>query len=328
VRVVPFDAGTLEVTGTEVPVLDNVFRGPGGGAGFFAVASRAGTLIYVQASFNRALALVDRNGREVLVPATPRGYRFPRVSPDGRYVAVTVDPRPSDLWVVDLVRGSAERQQTPLHDGWGVWSPDGKRLAFLSGGIWERAFPFADEPRSIAPNATAGYYPHEWPTNDRLLAETGDDLVAVSVSDGVIRPLVASAAREHGGTVSPDGRWIAFESDASGTNEIYVQPYPDGGRRQTVSVGGGVDAAWARDGTELCYRRSNTIFGVRLRTGERFEILGAPVALFTAPYDFTQTGNWTTIPGGRFLMIKSDPTTTTRFQVVFNWFEELRSPTK
>ena len=64
---------------------------------------------------------------------------------------------------------------------------------------------------------------------------------------------------------------------------------------------------------------------VPVRTGPRFQMTGAPTALFTRPYDFTQTGNWTLGPGGRVLMIKADPTTTTRFQVVFNWFEEIRT---
>jgi serine/threonine-protein kinase len=134
----------------------------------------------------------------------------------------------------------------------------------------------------------------------------------------------ATPATEQEPGLSPDGRWLAYQSDMSGSNEIYVQSFPDGGRRQTVSTGGGVDPVWSADGRELYYRRGNAIMAVPVRTGPQFQTLGPPVVLFTRPYDFTQTGNWTLGPGGKLLMIKGDPTTTTRFQVVLNWFEELR----
>ena len=241
---------------------------------------------------------------------------------------MTVDPRPSDLWVVDLVRGTAERQQTPAHDGWGVWSPDGKRLAFIRGGgrgLGWRTFPFSSDPVEITTQGRSGAFPKQWVAGDQLLGYSGGDVVSVSVRDGSLRRLVATPANEQEPALSPDGRWLAYQSDGSGTNEIYVQAFPDGGQREAVSAGGGVDPVWAADGSELYYRRGNTILAVPVRTGPRFQLMGAPTDLFTRPYDFTQTGNWTLGPGGRFLMIKADPTTTTRFQVVFNWFEEIRT---
>ncbi len=325
VRAVPFDLDRRSITGAEFPVLDNVFRAPGSGTAFFAVAPGSGTLVYSEASFNRTLWLVDRSGRETLVPAEPRGYRFPSVSPDGRRVAVTVDPRPSDLWVIDLERGAAERQQTDAHDGWGVWAPDSRRLAMITGGrlglAW-RTFPFTSDPVPIG-FVRPAVYPKQWTADDQLLGYDGRDVVAVSVRDGSVRPLVATPANEREPALSPDGRWLAYESDASGINEIHVQAYPGGGERQPVSRGGGFDPVWARDGSELHFRRGNSILAVAVRTGRQFQVLGPPVELFSGPYDFTQTGNWTLGPGARFLMIKADPTTTTRLQVVFNWFQEL-----
>ena len=329
VRAVSFDLRRQRITGSEFPVLDEVFRGPGSGAGFFAVAPGAGTLVYVRASFNRTLALVDRDGRETVVPAEPRGYRFPDVSPDGRYAAVTVDPRPSDLWVVDLLRGTAERQQTSAHDGWGVWSPDGRRLGFLRGGnqgLGWRTFPFSSDPVEIDTRGRGGTFPKQWVAGDLILANASEgDVVSVAVRDGSLRRLVATPADEQEPALSPDGRWLAYQSDASGANEVYVQGFPEGGQREAVSAGGGVEPAWAADGSELYYRRGNTILAVPVFIGPRFRLKGPPVALFTRPYDFTQTGNWTLGPGGRFLMIKADPSTTTRFQIVFNWFEEIRT---
>lgn len=330
VRAVPFDLRRRTITGAEFPILDNVFRAPGGGAAFFAVAPATGTLIYTEASFNRTLWLVDRNGRETIVPAEPRGYRFPSVSPDGRYAAVTVDPRPSDLWIVDLMRGTAERQQTEGHDGWGVWSPDGKRVAMIlagSGLSW-RSYPFTNSPVPID-SSPFGVYPKQWIAGDQLLAYSGlHDVVTVSIKDGALRPLVATAADEQEPALSTDGRWLAYQSDASGVTEIYVQAYPDGGERVTVSSGGGVDPVWAPNGTELYFRRGNSIMAVPVRTSGRFQVLGPAVELFAGRYDFTQTGNWALVPDGRFLMIKADPTTTTRFRVVLNWFEELKEMEK
>jgi hypothetical protein len=168
-------------------------------------------------------------------------------------------------------------------------------------------------------------YPKQWLVGDLLLGYSEGDVVTLSVSDGSVRRLVATAATEQEPAVSPDGHWLAYQSDASGSNEVYVQPFPDGGGRQTVSTGGGVDPVWAADGTELYYRRGNSIWAVPVRTGSQFQLRGPPDLLFNGPYDFTQTGNWTRGPNGRFLIIKGDPTTTTRFQVVLNWFEELRA---
>ena len=350
IRAVPFDPARLAVTGAEIPVLENVFRGPAAGAANFAVAAKAGTLLYVQGSFNRSLVLVDRNGRESAVPAQSRGYRFPRVSPDGRHVALQVDPRPSDLWIVDLQRGTGERQETPAHDGWGVWSPDGRRIAFLADAdllagadllAW-REYPFVADPipvrlqrdsLTVANGVSNTYYPKSWTRDDHLIGygssagtDSGTDILSVAIGDGAVTPLLATPSLETNPAVSPDGRWIAFDSDLSGVPEVYVHGFPKLGERHAISIGGGVEPVWSWDGSELYYRRGNSIMAVPVRTGPSFEILGEAEPLFFGLYDFTQDGNWAVLPDGRFLMIRGDPTTTTRFQLVLNWFEELRNP--
>ena len=269
IRVVRFDLDHMEVTGPEIPVVDNVFRGPSTGVANFAVAANAGTLIYAQGSFNRELVLVDRNGRMETVPAAARGYRFPAVSPDGRYVAVTVEPRPNDLWIIDLVRGNAERQQTETHDGWGVWSPDGKRIAFIWGvgaPMGWRMFPFSADPVPIRRAGSEPIYPKAWTRDDRLLSHTGADIVTVSVRDGTVEKILATDALETAPTLSPDGRWMAFVSDVSGASEVYVSRYPEPAERYPVSAGGGVDPAWAANGSELYFRRGDAILAVPVRT--------------------------------------------------------------
>ncbi len=326
VRTVPFDLGRRQVTGGEQPVVDNVFRGPGSGAANFAVAAEAGTLVYALSTFNRRLVLVDRDGREAPIPAEPRGYRFPAVSPTGRHIAVTVDPRPSDLWVVDAVSGTAERQRTDPHDGWGVWSPDGRRLAFAWGAgaplAW-RSFPFSPDAVTLIRHGQGPTYPTEWTRDGRLLANTGRDIVAVSIDDGTVDPLIATEAAEFSPSLSPDGRWLAFASNTSGANEVYVTPYPAVSDRYQITRGGGVDPAWSADGSELYYRQGDAIMAVPVATGARFEVRASPVELFAGPYDFTQVANWDVTPDGRFVMVLSDPSTTTRLQVVLNWYREL-----
>ena len=105
---------------------------------------------------------------------------------------------------------------------------------------------------------------------------------------------------------------------------MYVVAYPDPAERYAVSMGGGLDPVWSRDGSEIFFRRGNTIVAVPVRTASGFDVTGPPAELFSGAFDFTQEGNWDVMPDGRFLMVQGDPTTTRQLQVVLNWFEELQ----
>ena len=287
-----------------------------------------GTLVFVRGGFARTIVLVDRNARETTVPVDPRGYRSPRLSADGLRLAVTVDPRPSDLWIVDLDRGRAERQATEDHDGWGVWSPDGRRIAFYSSTnpphIRARDYPFVGPAVPIGGPSHFGLIPYSWTPDDRLLTTGPGDIHAISVVDGSVEAFIADDAWEAIPRISPNGQWVAYVSDATGVNEVYAVAYPDRGERHLVSEGGGTDPTWSADGTELFYRTGNSIMAVGVRTSPTFEVLSEPETLFTRPYNFFQNANWIARPQGDFVMIKSDPTNSTQFQVVVNWFGELR----
>jgi eukaryotic-like serine/threonine-protein kinase len=331
VRLVPFDLKRLEVTGEPRPALENVFRGPGSGAVHFAV-SETGTLVYVGGGFERSLVHVDRDGRETPIAVDPRGYRFPRVSPDGSHVAVTVDPRPSDIWIIDLGRETATRFTTEGHNIGAGWSPDGSHLAFwhIDGQHMVR-WPEGGPLRRIgARPAPLGQWSPSWAPGGRIFVdenrpETGSDLVVLRVEDGTEEDFLATRADEWMPRVSPDGRWVAYISNVSGADEVYVLPSEGSSAPQLVSVGGGTDPVWSRDGTELFYRRGNAILAVTITTAPTFTA-GRPIELFTGRYDLTQAGNWDVQPDGRFVMVKADPATTRQFQVVLNWFEELRGP--
>jgi serine/threonine-protein kinase len=327
VRTVPFDLGRLEITGPEAPAVDDVFRGPGGGAVSFAVSDN-GTLVYLAGGFERTVWLVDRDGRESPVPIEARGYRWPRISPDGNRLVVVVDPRPSELWLVDLGRSSAVPLRTTGHHVTPAWTPDGDRVVFDNDGdIHVLHWRQGGDPERLARRPRAQYLP-EWSVDDRILVhetapETGLDLIELDPSDGSSAAFLVTAANEWLGTFSPNGRWVAYSSDVSGVDEVYVLSASGEGQRHTISVGGGTEPRWSRDGTELFYRAGTGIWAVDVRVGMDFRA-GPPRLLFAADqFDFGQSLNWDVGPDGRFVMVKGDPTALRRLQVVLNWDEEL-----
>jgi serine/threonine-protein kinase len=332
VRVAPFDSKRLAVTGAAVPAFE-AFRGPGSGGNYFAVSS-SGTLVYVPGGFDRSLVLVDRNGREVSVPAAHRGFRFPRISPDGRRAVVTIDPRPSKTWVVDLRSGALAPVATPgrpddehrLHP---VWSPDGRQVMYGRAPTLDVAT--VDGEPNVKPalaNATAlSIVPTAWLPDGRVIghiyAGPRRDVVTFQVGDSVVTPLVASDAIENQAVVSPDGRWLAYSSNVSGAREVYVRPFPGAGDAIAISSSGGVEPRWSRDGAELYYRNGQDIMAVPVRTRPPFS--AKPQRLFGGDYDFLQDDNWDVGPDGRFLVVRGDPNAGTQFLVVINWLDELRS---
>lgn len=328
-RLVPFDLDRLEVAGAPLPALENVFRGPGSGAAHFRV-SETGTLVFVAGGFQRSLVLVDRTGRESSLAVEPRGYRFPEISPDGDLIAVTVDPRPSDIWVVDVRRESARRLTTTRHNIAPSWHPDGDRLTFWrNGDVHWLPWPEGGEPRRVSDRPLNQYGP-TWLRDGRIIVfepapGTGGGLLALDAETGEAAEFWVTPANEYSPRASPDGSWVAFTSDVSGAEEVYVLPSSGGGSPVLVSVGGGSDGTWSADGTEIFYRSGSTIMAVPVKTSPAFSP-GIPEPLFSGPYDFAQGGNWDVGPDGRFVMIRADPRTSRQFQVVPNWFEEIGRP--
>src|SRR5262249_21305683 len=123
IHAVPFDADALAMRGSPTQVLDGVFRSANAGAAFFAVA-QSGTVVFAPGGFARTLVQVDRQGRRTQIVDERRGFRFPQFSPDGRRVAVTIDPRPSQVWVYDLDRGSRIPLASQGNSLKPVWTPD------------------------------------------------------------------------------------------------------------------------------------------------------------------------------------------------------------
>ena len=333
IRVVGFDPRRATVIGTPSPAFE-AFRASGAGASFFAVSS-TGTLVYTPGGFLRSLVWVDRNGHETPLPVERRGYRFPKVSPDGRLIAVTVDPRPSSIWIIDPARGSANPVTRPGANSLaGVWSPDGRRVAYIApGGVWSVPVEGEVEPTLIlkaAPGISRNA--EAWIADGRLLGvQTGTgswqsprDIVAYAPGDSIPRPVLATPADDRDPAVSSDQHWLAYASNVTGTLEVYVQPFPGPGPSVRVSSSGGQEPRWSRSGTELFYRNGGAIMAARVSTSAGFRVIGRPETLFEAGHDFTQNRNWDVGPDDRFLMVRADPASGTSLSVVLNWFDELR----
>ena len=325
-----FDVERRVLNGTPVSVLENIFRAPDGGAAYFAVAQN-GTLIFARGGYARTLVGVDRVGRRTPLLDERRGYRMPAVSPDGRSVAITIDPRPSQVWVYDIPRKSRRPLAIEGHSLSPLWTPDGRRIAYS-----------ADVPSDIYWRTADGGAPAE-----RLLQRDGSQFASSWSSDGstlifhegranqydiwslpiggTARPLIVTPASELGGRLSPDGRWLAYESNESGRFEIYVRPFPnvsDG--KWMISTSGGQRAAWGVDKKELFYQAGSSIMRVAVDANGPSFNAGDPEPLFSGPFDMTYTGYALSTDGG-FIMVEIDShARPTQLHAVLNWSEEVR----
>jgi len=351
----PFDIGRFEVTGGPVPLVDEVaqpIRGSAAsGAAQFAV-SGDGTLVYVASSSVRMAATtrffwVDRTGHEEPVSAPPGVHLVPKLSADGGRVAYfTVASNSSDIWIYEFRRGISGRLTTdPGRNSEPVWSPDGLRIGYHSGGreggpgIFVRA---ADGTGEVERLTTGTHLPTSWSPDGRIVfADFGTsdvtpraptDLRAVRVTgDHRVETLLATPARESGGRVAPNGRWLAYESNETGENAIFVRSFPDvsTGRSQ-LSIGGGEEPVWATNSQTLFYRKGRAVMAVAVR-GATPADWGTPEKLFEGPYLFVGGPTMFDVaPDGRFLMLKQSggdgaDLTPDSLTVVQHWlFEELK----
>ena len=257
-RAVAFDLSRREIQGTPVSVLPRVLTTTYG-AGDYAVAAD-GTLVYVDApgttssagfGADRTLVWVDRAAREEPLAAPPRAYRQPRLSPDGTRIAVSIQDQEQDTWMWDLRRATLTRlTSAPGVDWFPLWTPDGRRIVFSSAGeggsislFWMPADGTGKPERLTSGDLhyATGLSPDGTHVVFSQVTQTarGDVLTVSLEGDHRVQPLLQTPFDEQEGTISPDGRWIAYESDSSGRSEIYVRPFPAVASGQSqVSTGG------------------------------------------------------------------------------------------
>ena len=340
---VPFDLAQLRVTGPAVPVLEDVGYEPREARGAFTL-SEAGTLAYMKGSVwnvDGTLVWVDRDGRE-RAAASERGvYAAPRVARDGRRLALEKTLRgETDIWIYDLEGGRNTRVTRDATARYPAWTQDG--LEVIYGSSWPPFNLFRGDAAASTPGrvlAAIGFLTYGQSTSPggRELAYTqrgpaGHGLMLLSL-DGPPAPRIFrdTESDELSPAFSPDGRWIAYESNEAGAFEIWIDPYPDGagGRtRRRISSGGGVGARWGPHG-ELFYRRGDRMMAVPIDLGSGAP--GRPVELFADVYKPGGAEYDVSPDGRRFLMIKPRPDVEARREVtvVLNWTETLkqRAPT-
>ena len=339
---VPFDLDRLAVTANAAPVLERV------NAANWDL-SRNGTLVYVpdavKAPISGTLVWMDRAGR-VVGPAVAQPAEDPsylRLSPDGKRVAVTsgFDPNNSELWIHDL----GGRPALPLSRERGiksspVWSADGDTLAFTSGG--PGALPIVQLPadgtareQQRVDSGVRIAFASDWLPDGQIIADAYVegaewDIRITSTTGASPRDLVATKDTERAARVSPNRRWLAYESNRTGRTEIWVGPYPPGSSAPVrVSQAGGSQPLWSRDGRELFYLEGRTLMSVRVDADEAGFAFSPASKLFAMPYVIADAyaGTYDVAADGRFLIIQpSTPLSPSSdgIVVVLNWDEELK----
>jgi Tol biopolymer transport system component len=275
---VPFDLKRLEVTGQPAPILEGVVTNPNNGGAQFSF-SETGTLVYVAGRGGAqyvSLYWMDREGKFKPLRETPGDYVNPAFSPDGKRLSLEIsDGRRSDIWVYEWERDTLTRL---TFGGEGnsnpVWTPDGQRITFSTqekGGMlrlyWKRADGAGDAQRLT--ESKNAHYAGSWRPDGKVLAfaefnlDTSWDILTVPIEGneksgwkpGEPKPFLNSPFMETQPAFSPDGRWLAYQSNESGSFvEVYVRPFPGPGGKWQISSGGGYLPRWSRQGKELFYR--------------------------------------------------------------------------
>ena len=345
-RAVAFDVKTLAIVGNPVPVFDAVGT-KGSGAAEFDVAP-GGQVAYSSAggaqSVARLIVWTDRAGKETVTGAPPRTYYYARLSPDGSQIALDIRDEKQDAWILDVKRENLSRLTDQAGaNQYAIWEPNGQWVVYsgqagsktellrkradgtgkmeqITDTTKDRAAPF---PNAVTPDGKQVIF--------RISVDnTSNDLYIASIGgDRSAKKLLATSHDERNATLSPDGKWMAYESDLSGRYEIYVRPFPNVDDRQfTLSTAGGIKPLWSPAGGEVFYLSPDSkIMSVRVATTPAFSA-DKPVALFdaTSYYSGAVGRNYdVSADGKRFVMIKNPLAVTGKAQpivVVLDWLDE------
>ena len=357
----PFNLATLEVTGAAVPVVEGVFQAP-----FTALAdvtiSSNGSLVYqpgVAGSFRQTpVVWLTQTGGLTPLRASPAAFGFPRFSPDGKRLAMTIsDGRQLDVWVYDWERDILTRITTDLGvDVAPVWTPDGTGLVYAAARnaavcnlYWQRADGTGEAQRLTT--SSVSQIPDTFdPAGKLLVFHEGDPATSrqslnvlpiehdrTQVKAGTASTLIGGSFLKANARISPDGRWMSYAANDTGAFEIYVQPFPGLGRRVQVSNGGGNLALWSPRKSELYYAAAGdgTMMTVPFSASATFNPARASVwspTRFSSPTPISTYGPGFDLhpDGERFAVtppvqsLADRPERSAQVVVVSNFFEELR----
>ncbi len=293
-----------------------------------ASASSNGRMVALRSEAPRTqLRWLDRTGAEQsVIPLPPASWEMRGLSPDGGRAAVM---NGTDIWIVDLELSMPTRfAATFSNEPSLAWSPDGTRMAFVSKKtgrheVFVGSAGGAGEPEMLSTNDALFKSVRGWSPEGRTLvfgaidAATSWDIWLLPM-DGDHKPVpfAKSASNELGAKVSPDGRWLAYEADESGAQEIYIQSFPVPGEKVRVSRNGGARPRWSRGGRELLYTCDGAVMSVPIEIGEKLQ-LGEPHPLFTIPDG--ATGMDASADGERFLVSAADEVQRRDIRLFLHW---------
>jgi Tol biopolymer transport system component len=305
----PFDVAGARVTGPAVPLTEKVDGDHG-----FDVAPD-GKLVYVPARGaldGEPIVWIDRKGGTRPALAQRSNWTEPRLSPDGRRVVLRKIATNCELWMYDLERETLSRIVQGDDNHHPVWSPDGRRIAYEqfsgAGALVTLDVSGTREMTTLASGLDHGS-PRSWSAaGDRLAYTvsgrgTGSDIWVRAMDRGTAPTAFRATEAEEGQPAfSPDGRWMAYTSDETGTPEVFVRAYPDDGQVWQISAGGGADALWARDGTELYYVAGTKMMAVPVETRPGLRV-GVPTELFDGGFSTSRSRDFDVAADGRFLAV-------------------------
>ncbi|HET7453218.1 MAG TPA: hypothetical protein VFL12_10780, partial [Thermoanaerobaculia bacterium] len=342
----PFDAKDARVSGDPVPIAENVQYFPQTQAAMFS-ASADGTLVYQSRSTPGVAQLVwyDRSGKVLGTLGAPANQANPRISPDGKRVALDITDSQSantDIWIYEASGGMPTRITTnPALDTSPIWSSDGRRLVFMSlrgshPDLYERSADGSGSDGLIFTAPQSEEYPMAESRDGRfiLFRQIRDyanfELAYLPVGEKQATPFLKSSFGFSDGAFSPDGKWVAYASNESGRWEVYVTPFPGPGGNWKISSAGGTEPTWRADGKELFYLGvDGRLMAVAVKEGPPFEA-GAAEPLFQTHQReriaSTDIFSYDVFPDGQKFLVNTDfgETTSSPLNLVLHWAAEPR----
>ena len=339
---VPFDLAHLQLTGSPAPVQQGVVTTVATSGGAEYDVADSGLLVYMPGSTRppeRSLVWVDRQGVGKELPAPENFYFAPRISPDGKMLAVEILGAGEDLWIYDFSRNTLMR--LTFGGGGGsaapLWTPDSRKVIYRSrtpilsfrskpaDGSGDEEILFSKElddpgatPFTVSPDGKTLLF------GRNVTGAVG--IYAISLDGSAkVQPFLQSTFNQGSPRFSPDGHWVAYSCNESGRSEIYVQPYPGPGGKWMISTEGGDYPRWARSGREIFFRIENKIMVVPVETQPTFKA-GTPRMLFQSA-NYLMLSNYDVAPDGQhFLMIKEKeaPASSKEVSIVLHWTDELK----
>ena len=339
-----FDVGKLVLSGEPVPITEEAYSEPSTRYAHLAVFGDRSLLYQSGGNMNSQLVWLDRSGKQLATVGPAGEYRHLNLSPDGEQVILErIDPQveTTDLWLLDLPHENFTRlTSNPAFETTAAWSPDRSKMVFSSNqggfyGIYQKGVSSDDKEDLLLKGAERAFLITDWSSDGQFIVyrkvtekSAGDIVVLPLFGDRQPRDFVATPFAEQWGKVSPDGHWLAYQSDESGRTEIYVQSFPEPGRKVVDSQGGGTFPRWRRDGKELYYvSAADKLMAVPVETGANFSA-GAPVRLFDVDSFGRRSNRYlydVSANGQKFLVTRPLEDAATRpLTLVQNWTELLK----